>query len=224
MLDFTEYAKIFISLFAILDPIGIIPIIVLFTAGMTDQKRSQVGRIASLAVCAILLTALLIGQPLLEFFGISMHSFRVAGGILLMLLAFKMLSGNLRQVVQSKDDLIRGNLTDGDFNSKEISPAHAIVPLSTPLLAGSGSISAVILVAHKAQGWEHYLIMGLEIILLSAMVWLTFLIAPWIEKRLGKIGIDVFTRLMGLILVAIAVEFIAGGMRGLFPVLGGNLH
>lgn len=225
MLDFTEYTKIFISLFAILDPIGIIPIIVLLTAGMTDQKRSQVGRIASFAVCAILLTALLIGQPLLEFFGISMHSFRVAGGILLMLLALKMLSGNLRQAIQSKDDLIPNNLTpDGltgdDPNNTGISPAHAIVPLSTPLLAGPGSISAVILVAHKAQGLEHYLIMGLEIILLSATVWITFLIAPWVARRLGKIGIDIFTRLMGLILVAIAVEFIAGGMRGLFPALG----
>jgi len=224
MLDFTEYTKIFISLFAILDPIGIIPIIILLTAGMTDQKRSQVGRIASLAVCAILLTALLIGQPLLEFFGISMHSFRVAGGILLMLLALKMLSGNLRQAIQSKDDLIpdgliREGLPGGDLNNTGISPAHAIVPLSTPLLAGPGSISAVILVAHKAQGFEHYLIMGLEIILLSATVWLTFLIAPWVARRMGKIGIDIFTRLMGLILVAIAVEFIAGGIRGLFPVL-----
>ncbi|MEQ1836808.1 MAG: NAAT family transporter [Candidatus Nitrotoga sp.] len=209
MLDFTEYAKIFISLFAILDPIGIIPIIVLLTAGMTDQKRAQVGRIASLAVCGILLVALLIGQPLLEFFGISIHSFRVAGGILLMLLAFKMLSGNLQQSVQTLDDLADSG----------ISPAHAIVPLSTPLLAGPGSISAVILVTHKAQGIEHYLIMGLEIILLSLTVWLTFLIAPWVARSLGKIGIDIFTRLMGLILVAISVEFIAGGLKGLFPAL-----
>ena len=209
MLDFTEYAKIFISLFAILDPIGIIPIIVLLTAGMTDQKRAQVGRIASLAVCGILLVALLIGQPLLEFFGISIHSFRVAGGILLMVLAFKMLSGNFRESVQTLDD----------FTSSRSSSVHAIVPLSTPLLAGPGSISAVILVANKARGIEHYLIMGLEIILLSLTVWLTFLIAPWVARSLGKIGIDVFTRLMGLILVAISVEFIAGGIKGLFPVL-----
>lgn len=209
MLDFTEYAKIFISLFAILDPIGIIPIIILLTAGMTDQKRAQVGRIASLAVCAILLVALLIGQPLLEFFGISIPSFRVAGGILLMVLAFKMLSGNLRESVRTVDDLT------GNLNSS----VHAIVPLSTPLLAGPGSISAVILVANKARGIEHYLIMGLEIILLSLTVWMTFLIAPWVARSLGKIGIDVFTRLMGLILVAISVEFIAGGIKGLFPVL-----
>ena len=94
------------------------------------------------------------------------------------------------------------------------------MPLSIPLLAGPGSISAVILEAHKAHGIEHYLIMSVEIMLLSVTVWLTFLIAPWVAQRLGKIGIDVFTRLMGLVLAAISVEFIAGGIRGLFPTLG----
>ena len=210
MLDFTEYTKIFISLFAILDPIGIIPVIILFTAGMTPPKRARLGRLASLTVCAILLVALLIGEPLLSFFGISINSFRVAGGILLMLMAIKMLLGNLNQSGPINDDSIDG----------EAISANAIVPLSTPLLAGPGSISAVILEAHKASGIEHYLIMGVEIILLSVTVWLTFLIAPWVARRLGKIGIDVFTRLMGLILAAIAVEFIASGMRGMFPALG----
>lgn len=209
MLDFTEYTKIFISLFAILDPIGMIPIIVLFTASMAAPYRAHIGRLASLTVCTILLIALLAGQPLLSFFGISINSFRVAGGILLMLISIKMLLGSPSQLASNNDS-----------SAGEPTPANAIVPLSTPLLAGPGSISAVILEAHKAQGVEHYLIMGLEIVLLSASVWLTFLIAPWVAQRLGKIGIDVFTRLMGLILAAIAVEFIAGGMRGLFPALG----
>lgn len=210
MLDFTEYTKIFISLFAILDPIGIIPIIILFTAEMTVSKRAHVGRLASLTVCAILMAALLIGQPLLAFFGISINSFRVAGGILLLLMAIKMLLGNFYESASGRN----GNI-DGEAVS-----ANAIVPLSTPLLAGPGSISAVIVEAHKASGFQHYLVMGLEIILLSITVWLTFLIAPWVEQRLGKIGINVFTRLMGLILAAISVEFIANGMRGLFPALG----
>jgi len=210
MLDFTEYTKIFISLFAILDPIGIIPLIILFTAGMPDAKRTHIGRLASLTVCAILLVALLVGQPLLAFFGISISSFRVAGGILLLLMAIKMLLGNFYRSGPDKNEIA---------DSEGVS-ANAIVPLSTPLLAGPGSISAVIVEAHKGSGFEHYLIMSLEIILLSMTVWLTFMVAPWVAQRLGKIGIDVFTRLMGLILAAIAVEFIANGMRGLFPALG----
>ena len=210
MLDFTEYTKIFISLFAILDPIGIIPIIILLTAGMGAQKRARIGLVASVTVGSILLVALFVGQPMLAFFGISINSFRVAGGILLLLMSIRMLNGNLSTPVSVKGDPLDANSTS----------ALAIVPLSTPLLAGPGSISAVIMEAHKASGIAHYLIMSFEIVLLSVTVWLTFLAAPWVEKRLGQIGIDVFSRLMGLILAAISVEFIANGARGLFPALG----
>ena len=210
MLEFTEYTKIFISLFAILDPIGIIPIIILFTAGMTGVQRNHTGRLASLTVFLILLTALLIGEPLLAFFGISINSFRLAGGILLMMMAFKMLNGTLHQLTSEAE-----GLSTEDSNS-----LLAIVPLSTPLLAGPGSISTVILDAHRGSDIAHYLSMSLILALLSVTVWLTFLIAPWVERRIGTLGIDIFTRLMGLILAAIAVEFIAGGMRGLFPALG----
>jgi multiple antibiotic resistance protein len=208
MLDFTEYSKIFITLFAILDPIGMIPIIIAFTMGLTQQKRARVGRMASFSVTAILLTALLIGELVLEFFGISIHSFRVAGGILLLLMAIAMLFGN-------KDKPSPDNSDDGEANA-----TLAIVPLSTPLLAGPGAISTIILDAHKGSGIGHYIVLSLEIILLGFIVWLTFLIAPWISKRLGRIGSDVFSRLMGLIIASIAVEFIANGLRGLFPVLG----
>ena len=207
MLDFTEYTKIFISLFAIIDPVGNIPIIIALTAGMTAHKRDRVGRMASLSMLGILLAALLLGEAILEFFGISIHSFRTAGGILLLLMSITMLLGNKQ--APSADDI------DGDASS-----SVAVVPLSTPLLAGPGAISTVILDAHKGSGAGHYGSMALLLIALSLIVWLTFLIAPRISQRMGQIGSDIFTRLMGLLLAAIAVEFIAGGLRGLFPALG----
>lgn len=207
MLEFTEYTKIFISLFAILDPVGIIPIIIAFTAGLSRQKRARVGQMASLSVCGIMLVALLLGQVVLEFFGISINSFRVAGGILLLLMSISMLTG---------PKPFPSDITDGDVTSSSL----AIVPLSTPLLAGPGVISTVILDAHKAAGFAHIAIMALIIALLSLTVWLTFLAAPQVEKRMGQTGIYIFTRLMGLVLASIAVEFIAGGMKGLFPALG----
>jgi multiple antibiotic resistance protein len=206
MLDFTEYTKMFISLFAVLDPVGIIPIIITFTMGLDPQRRARIGRMASLSVCGILITALLVGELVLEFFGISIHSFRTAGGILLLLMSITMLTGPMPE---------RAELADGDATS-----SLAIVPLSTPLLAGPGAISTVILDAHKGSGILHFAIMALVIVLLSVTVWLTFLAAPWVEARMGKTGIHIFTRLMGLVLAAIAVEFIAGGLRGLFPALG----
>lgn len=210
MLEFTEYTKIFISLFAILDPIGMIPVIILFTAGMSTSQRNRTGRLASLTVFLILLVALFIGEPVLAFFGISISSFRLAGGILLMIMALKMLNENLYELPAETTGL----------SAEDSRSVLAIVPLSTPLLAGPGSISTVILDAHKGTAITHYLSMSLIIFLLSLSVWLTFLVAPWVEHRMGRTGIDIFTRLMGLILAAIAVEFIAGGLRGLFPVLG----
>ncbi len=208
MLDFTEYTKIFISLFAIIDPVGIIPIIIAFTAGMTAQRRERVGRVASISVLMILIAALLLGEAILEFFGISIHSFRTAGGILLLLMSINMLIGD-------KPKLSPNESADGDATT-----SVAIVPLSTPLLAGPGAISTVILDAHKGSHAGHYGAMALVLILLSFTVWVTFLIAPWVSQRLGKIGSNIVTRLMGLLLAAIAVEFIAGGLRGLFPTLG----
>ena len=207
MLDFTEYTKIFISLFAIIDPVGNIPIVIAFTVGMTAHKRERMGRMASLSVLAILLAALLLGEAILEFFGISIHSFRTAGGILLLLTAITMLIGG--KLERLPDD------GDGDSTS-----SIAIVPLSTPLLAGPGAISTVILDAHKAAAPGHYGAMALILILLSLIVWLSFLIAPWVSQRLGRVGCSIATRLMGLLLAAIAIEFIAGGLRGLFPALG----
>jgi multiple antibiotic resistance protein len=207
MLDFTEYTKIFISLFAIIDPFGIIPIIIAFTVGMTPQRRDRVGRMASLSVLVILIAALLLGEAILSFFGISIHSFRTAGGILLLLMSINMLIGDKPKL--TPDD------SDGDATS-----SVAIVPLSTPLLAGPGAISTVILDAHKGSSVGHYGAMALVLVILSLIVWLTFLIAPWVSQRLGKIGSNIVTRMMGLLLAAIAVEFIAGGLRGLFPALG----
>jgi MarC family membrane protein len=207
MLNFTEYTKIFISLFAIIDPIGNIPIIIAFTAGMTAHQRERVGRMASLSVLGILLAALLLGEAILEFFGISIYSFRTAGGILLLLMSITMLLSDKQAPAQSDAD-------------SEATSSVAIVPLSTPLLAGPGAISTVILDAHKGSGAGHYASMALLLAALSLIVWLTFLVAPRISQRLGRIGSDIFTRLMGLLLAAIAVEFIAGGLRGLFPALG----
>ncbi|MBI5890344.1 MAG: NAAT family transporter [Nitrosomonadales bacterium] len=208
MLDFTEYTKIFISLFAIIDPFGTIPIIITLTAGMTAQRRERIGRMASLSVLGILLAALLLGEAILEFFGISIHSFRTAGGLLLLLMSINMLIGD------------KPTITPNESSDGEATASVAIVPLSTPLLAGPGAISTVILDAHKGTGAGHYGAMALVLVLLGIIVWITFLIAPAISRRLGKIGSTIFTRLMGLLLAAIAVEFIAGGLRGLFPALG----
>ena len=93
------------------------------------------------------------------------------------------------------------------------------MPLSIPLLAGPGAISTVIIDAHKASAIGHYAVIAVELIVLSLSLWLVLRLSPLISKRISGTGINIFTRIMGLILAAIAIEFIANGLKGLFPSL-----
>lgn len=208
MLDFTEYTKIFIALLAIVNPIGAIPVVIALTADASEEEFRRTTKITVISVLVILVTALLTGEFLLGFFGISISSFRVAGGILLLLMAISMLHAQQSPITFSKEDASR--------DSRE---SVAVVPISMPLLAGPGAISTVILSTHKSHTLLHYFCMGLDILLLVLVLWLAFLSIPWISKHTSQTGINIFSRVMGLILAAIAVEFIANGIKGLFPAL-----
>ncbi len=209
MLDYAEYVKIFIGLLAIVNPFGTIPLFISMTANESEIQRKKTVNTTTMGVTLILLTVLFFGQLMLQFFGISIDSFRVGGGILLLIMAIAMLNAKTSNVKQTKVEA---------YESIE-KEAVAIVPLAMPLLAGPGAISTVILAAHKGSGIWHYTNIALGIILLSVIVWLVLRASFWITNRLGETGINIFSRIMGLILAAIAVEFIANGLKGLFPLL-----
>jgi len=211
MLDYTEYIKIFVALLAVINPLGAIPIFITLTPGEGREARQKIAKISSLSATTILLLSLFAGEWMLAFFGISVSSFRVGGGILILLMAVSMLHAQLSPTVQTKEE------AEESDRKQDI----AIVPFSTPLLAGPGSISTVVLEAHKGSGIGHYALISLSILLIGACIWTALHLAPWISQRLGKTGINIFTRIMGLILAAIAVEFIANGLKGLFPALAG---
>jgi multiple antibiotic resistance protein len=209
MLGYAEYIKIFIGLLAIINPFGAIPLFISMTADQSSSQRRKTIDMVALGVSIILLIALFFGELLLRFFGITIDSFRVGGGILVLLMAIAML--------HAKTSLIRQ--TDEEAQESIDKESVAIVPLAMPLLAGPGAISTVILAAHKSTGVAHYMIITLGIVLLSLVVWGVLRLSPWIAGRIGATGINIFTRIMGLILTAIAVEFIAAGIKGMFPVL-----
>lgn len=211
MLEYTDYIKIFIALFAVVDPLGTVPIIVALTAHSRGSDIKIIARTVVIAVATILLSALFFGDDLLIFFGISVNSFRVSGGILLMLMAISMLQAEISATVQTKEEAKEG----------ESKHSIAVVPLAMPLLAGPGAISTVILYAPTGNGIKHYLFMGLDIIAVVAILWVVLCCIPWIIRHFSKTGINIFTRLMGVLLSALAVEFIASGLKGLFPVLAG---
>ena len=209
MLAYPDYVKIFISLLAIVNPFGAIPLFISMTADQNSRQRRQTINVVAFSVSIILLVSLFFGELLLQFFGISIASFRVGGGILILLMAISMLHAKTSQIRQTDEE------ADESIEKESV----AIVPLAMPLMAGPGAISTVILAAHKASGIAHYSIIALGIILLSLVVWAVLRLSPWIATRIGATGINIFTRIMGLILAAIAVEFIAVGLKGLFPAL-----
>lgn len=210
MVEYTVYTKMLIGLVAIVNPIGAIPIILQLTSDISDREKKRIARIVVISVFSILVVSLFIGAHILEFFGISINSFRVGGGILILLMAVSMLQGNVSQVKQNPDEAREGESRRG----------VAVVPLSMPLLAGPGAISTVILYGNQGKDVGHYFLVGLMIFLLAVILWIIFQFIPWISRHITRTGMNVFSRIMGLILAAIAVEFISDGLKGLFPILG----
>lgn len=209
MLEYTEYTKFLIALLAIVNPLGAVPIFVALTSGAPALERKRIGKIVIASVLIILFAALLIGDGLLQFFGITIHSFSVGGGIIILLMAISMLQARRSHISQTPEETREGESKD----------SVAVVPLAMPLLAGPGAISTVILYAHKDTGASHYAVMAVDILIVGFLLWLVLKLVPWISRHVSQTGINIFTRIMGLILAAIAIEFIASGLKGLFPVL-----
>jgi len=211
MFDYTEYLKIFVAPLAVINPLGAISIFIALTPDEDMKSRQKIAKIASFSATLILLVALIAGELMLEIFGISVSSFRVGGGILILLMALSMLQAELSPTVQTKEEAEESN------RKHDI----AVVPLATPLLAGPGGISTVVVEAHKGTNLGHETLLGLTIIIVGLCLWMALHLAPLISQRLGVTGINIFTRIMGLILAAIAIEIIANGLKGLFPALAG---
>lgn len=209
MLDSSEHIKFIISLFAIVNPIGAIPIYISLTDEYRPEDRARIVRITPVAVVAILLVTLISGEFILRFFGISVDSFRVGGGILLLLMSISMLQARTSRTAHTSDE------AEETADRETI----AVVPLAIPLLSGPGAISTVIVYAYKAKGISAYLITSAGILLIGLAIYLSLLAAPYIAKKLGRTGINIITRIMGLILAAIAVEFITTGLKNIFQVL-----
>jgi multiple antibiotic resistance protein len=209
-MDPLELVKAALALFAIVDPVGVIPIFLLATQGHTLAQSRTAARIAALTVLGVLTLFTFLGEPLLMFFGIRLAAFSVAGGLLLLLLALSMVQAHVSPLRQTRDEAMEAEEKD----------AVGVVPLGVPLLAGPGAITHVIVAAGTARGEVlHQAALLIPVALVALSVWLAFRAAPVIARRLGKTGIHVVTRLMGLIIAAISIEMIASGLGKLFPGL-----
>lgn len=213
VMDWGEYTKFIVALVVIVNPIGAVPVFLSLTDGASIAEQRSVARTAAVAVVLTLIAATLLGDMLLRFFGISVASFRVGGGILILLMAIAMLHARRSGLHQTREEA----------EEAEEMETVAVVPLAVPLLAGPGAISTVIVASHRAVGWLDFLLLCAGVVLLGALLWFCMFFATPIGRYLGRTGINIATRIMGLLLIAIAVEFITGGLRELLPGLAGAL-
>jgi multiple antibiotic resistance protein len=208
MRPWIEYGHFLLTLLVIIDPFMAAPLFLGFTRGYSVQERRRTARVVSLTVLVALTVAALSGDALLRLFGATLGSFRVAGGIVLFLMALGLL--------KVRTDPITGMEPHGPAESAAPS---AVVPLAIPLLAGPGAVSAVIVGTSASPGWLHTLVIVGCVAVASAALWGVLRAAEPIGRLLGPIGLDVMNRLFGLLVAAFATEMVVGGLRQLFPVL-----
>lgn len=211
MHEWQQLFKITVALLAIVNPFGGIPVFIGATHGWRPRERARTARTVALTVFMVLALAAFTGDRILDFFNVSIGSFMVGGGILVFLLAISMLQARESPIRQTPEEAVE--VTDRQ--------AIGVVPLGVPLLAGPGAISTVIIAAHQFHHGDvlgHVLLLG-PILVVTLVVWGVFLLGGRIARRLGRTGLNIVTRLMGLILAAMAVETIARGLMELFPKL-----
>ena len=213
MLSFADYIQIAIGIVTIFSPFAAIPIFVSLTSNTTIQQKNQTAKTASLAAGITGLISVWIGEHILIFFGISISSFKIAGGILLLLMAINMLNAKTPNAKNTKEELEEAH--EKSTNISEI----AVVPLAIPLIAGPGAISTIIIYSQQEKTLIHLFYMSIIIFLISLIIFLSLRGSTYITKKLGITGINVISRVMGLILASISIEFIISGLLVVFPIL-----
>lgn len=191
----------FATLFVVIDPPGLVPLFIALTQGMDNERRRAMALRACIIATVLLLLFGLAGETVLEFIGISMPAFRIAGGILLFLTALDML-------FERRTQRREGQHADPDHDP-------SVFPLATPLIAGPGAIATMILLVGEGGGsWPATLaVLGLMLAMMLA-TYLFLLASPPLERMLGRTGTIVITRLLGMLLAALSVQFVIDGVRG----------
>jgi multiple antibiotic resistance protein len=198
-MDTAFFVTAFVTLFVIVDPIGLTPLFIALTRGMTAPERRAVALRACLTAAILLAVFAGFGEQVLGFAGISMPAFRIAGGVLLFLTALDMLFD--RRAARRQDQ------------TGEDRPDPSVFPLGMPLIAGPGSIATVILLAGQRPGLEGLALVVAVMLAVLAVVLVLFLSSGLLARLLGRTGINVVTRLLGMLLAALSVQFILNGLR-----------
>ncbi len=208
--------KPLITLLAIVNPLACVPFFIHYTQGFSRAQRQRTILVSSLSAFIVIAASALLGLQILEFFGISLASFQVGGGMLLLTSALSMLNAQPAEARANADEV-----QDAEARAA-VGASIAVVPLTIPLLTGPATMSTVVIYAEKARDLVQLgTLVGYGVVIGLATA-LCFSLADPIARVLGRTGINVMTRLMGLILAALAVEVMTDGLHKLFPVLTGQ--
>jgi len=210
MIHWDFAVNFFVALFALLDPVGNVPVFAASTVGASGRERAQIAFVISLFVMGFLTFFYFSGLSVLTFFGISLPAFRIAGGVILFILGLKMVGDDFTSSFADAAEATAGDKRTYVRRRVE----QMIVPFAMPLLIGPGAISTVIIYASQAK------VLGLSgaamgigaIVAVSIATLLSFLATPLISRLLGKIGLSIIVRVLGLILCAMAVQFLLAGI------------
>lgn len=201
--------KVFVALIALINPLGVLPMFISLTQDFSAVQKQRAIRTAAFTVVAVVAISALLGENIIRFFGISTASLQVSGGLLILLMALNMLNaqpGGTKTTVEERDEA-------------EHKDAIGVVPLGIPLLTGPGAMSTVIVMAHNAKKPMDYAVIISSGVMIAILVWLTLQMAQPIARTLGRTGINIATRIMGLLVAAVAVEFIVDGLTAMIPAL-----
>lgn len=204
-----EVLKFAITLLSTINPIGAIPV---FLGLCRMKKNLDVGRISNAAALATVMTILIslfLGQAVLNFFGISISSFTIGGGILLFTISFSMISAH-----QSDSQINHEEIERVDFE-REI----GVIPLAIPLLSGPGAITTCIIQAKNFTSTYHWVGATIAVVLIGVLIKYLLFFAKDIGRTVGQIGMNVMTRIIGLILLATSIEMLASGIKEMLPIL-----
>ncbi|MFN5047142.1 MarC family protein [Roseateles sp.] len=210
-----ELFKPLIALLAIVNPVGVIPFFIHFTQNFSRQQRQRTIRVSAFTAFIVVAVSAVAGLKVIEFFNISLPSFQVGGGTLLLISAIQMLNA---QPAETRQEDVKEGADKADAGA-----SIAVVPLTIPLLTGPATISTMVIYAEKTRHWwELAALVGYGVVV-GLVTFAVFSASGRIARVLGQTGINIMTRLMGLILAALAVELLADGLTKLFPVLASHL-
>lgn len=204
----------FSAVFFVVDPLAAIPAFLALTRSETHAERARTALRASLTCGLTLLLFAVAGQIIFHFFGISLSGFKIAGGILLFLLALDMMKAATSRVKQTPEE----------EREAEDKADVAIIPIAIPLLSGPGAIATVMVLMGRHPGWTWSIPVFVAILLTVALTYALLRGAGYLQARLSRTFLNVLTRVMGLILAAIAVEFVLNGLREVVPAMLTGTH